>query len=299
MKKLVYIITGFLLSSSVIAQQLPFSESYFLDKYSLSSAYAGNSSNKSLFTSYRRDWSGLGAGPRTFRLSYSDGYNSNTGIGGKMIIDRAGIFQQFFALATYTYKLEFVPEHFLFFGLSAGIYRNSLNLSDYYNDPQYNFDPSLISKDVKSKVKFITDYSLVYSFNGIQAGVLFTNVNFGESSYKEVDLKYKPLSNFQLHATYEFNLKQDWNISPMVIVRGGGSIKTQLELASQVMYKKKVWGTLIHRGKGVWGFGIGANVYKSIVFNYNYNVSSNIAVNSFQNHEITLGINLGDFMKKD
>jgi type IX secretion system PorP/SprF family membrane protein len=298
MKKILIIFIGILNGASIFGQQLPLTENYFLDKYSLSSAYAGNSINKNFFASYRRDWSGLGGGPRTFRLNYNDVFMDKAGFGGKIVFDKAGIFQQFFGMATYTYHVEFIQNHFLFFGLSAGLYRNTLNFSDYYNDPNFTADPSLINKDVKSKIKFITDYSIVYSFNGLQAGLMFTNVSFGDAHYSEVSVKYAPLANYQVHVTYTYHYQDALDISPMVIVRGGSDINSQLELAAQVSYHKKVWGTLIHRGAGVWGFGVGANIYKSIVFNYDYNVSSSITVNAFQNHEITLGVNLGDFIKK-
>ena len=299
MKNILIIISALLLSSSLLGQQLPLTESYFVDKYALSSAFAGNSENSSLFASYRRDWSGVNTGPKTFRLSYHDGFKSKAGLGGKIIFDKTGIFQQFFGMATYTYRVEFAQSHFLFLGLSAGFYRNTLNFSDYYNDPNFTTDPTMINKDVKSKLKFVSDYSMVYSFNDLQAGVMFTNVNFGNSKYSGVDVKYKPLSNFLIHATYTIGLNDTWYFTPLVILRGGADIKSFLELAAQASYKKKVWASLIHRGEGVLGFGVGVNMYKGILFNYNYNMSSNIAVNSFQNHEITLGINLGDFMKKD
>ncbi|NJK96841.1 MAG: PorP/SprF family type IX secretion system membrane protein [Bacteroidales bacterium] len=298
MKNIIQIISGLLLCSSLWGQQLPLTESYFVDKYALSSAYAGNSDNKSLFASYRRDWSGVSTGPRTFRLSYHDGFQSKAGIGGKMVFDKTGIFQQFFGMATYTYRTEFVQDHFLFFGLSAGLYRNTLNFSNYYNDPNFTTDPTMINKDVKSKMKFVSDFSMVYSFKGIETGIMFTNINFGEASYSDVSVKYRPLSNYQIHASYTYALQQNWAFSPIVILRGGKDIGSQLEIAAQASYRKIVWASLIHRGKGVLGFGIGANPLKGIVFNYNYNLSSNITVNAFQNHEITLGLKLGEFLMK-
>jgi type IX secretion system PorP/SprF family membrane protein len=299
MKNIIQIISGLLLCSSMWGQQLPLTESYYVDKYALSPAYAGNSNNKCLFANFRRDWSGVGTGPQTFRLSYHDGFQSKAGIGGKIVFDKTGIFEQLFGLATYTYRIEFVQNHFLFFGLSAGIYRNTLNFSDYYNDPNFTTDPTMINKDVKSKMRFVSDFSAVYSFSGIETGVMFTNINFGEAEYSDVAVKYKPLSNYQFHATYTYELKQNWALSPLVILRGGKDISNQLELAVQASYRKIVWASLMHRGKGVIGVGIGANPYKGIVFNYNYNMSSSITVNAFQNHEITLGFKMGEFLKKE
>ena len=70
---------------------------------------------------------------------------------------------------------------------------------------------------------------------------MFSNISFGDASYKGVDLKYNPLANFQFHATYLYNINEDWDLTPLAIVRAGKFIKSQFELASQVMYLKKVW----------------------------------------------------------
>jgi type IX secretion system PorP/SprF family membrane protein len=298
MKKIIIILSAIILSASIMAQQVPFAENYALDKYSLSSAYAGNCKDKYLFMSYRRDWSGLAGGPRTFRISYNDAFKSKIGIGGKFIYDKAGIFDQLFAMGTYSYKLQVNKDQFIFFGLSGGIYRNSLNLGKYYNDPNYNLDPSLVDKNVNSKLKIMTDYSFVYSYNRIEAGLLFSNISFGDAKYSYSSVKYKPLSNFQLHATYTYTYSEDWDFTPTIIYRGGKYIKNQFEIATQAVFQNKFWGSFLFRDNNVWGLGFGAIVYKSILFSYSYNLSSRISPNAFQNHEFTLGLNISDFIKK-
>ena len=65
---LILLITG----AIAIAQQVPLSENYFLDKYSLAPSYAGNYNAKYLFTGFRSDWTGIKGGPKTVRLTYND-----------------------------------------------------------------------------------------------------------------------------------------------------------------------------------------------------------------------------------
>ena len=177
MKKIFITICVVLFASSLYAQQLPLTESYFVDKYSLSSAYAGNSENKSLFINYRRDWSGVSTGPRTFRLSYHDELGLNAGLGAKIILDQIGIFKNFFAMSSYSYRLKTAEDQFLIFGLSAGIHQNWIDFSEYYNDPDFNIDPTMINKDVKSNMMFASDFSMLYSYkNQLNAGFLFSNI---------------------------------------------------------------------------------------------------------------------------
>jgi type IX secretion system PorP/SprF family membrane protein len=292
MKKLIIVIIGFFTGVIVCAQQMPLSENYFLDKYSLSPSYAGNFNTKYLFMGYRSDWSGIAGGPKTLRLSYNDAFMQNAGYGGKFIYDKAGIFKQIIILGTYSYRVKISENHFILFGLSAGFYSNTLDLIDFYSDPKYNIDPALLSANVTSKLKFMSDISAVYKFKGIEAGFLFSNINFGDSKYQQVDVHYKPLANYQVHASYMYSISEKWDVSPLIILRGGKYIKSQFELASSVVYQKKLWASLLFRDPAIWGVGIGANIGKGLKIGYNFNIASSVAARFYNNHEICIGINI-------
>jgi len=300
MKRTIIILTSILAGAVINAQQSPLSEAYFMDKYSLAPSYAGNFNSKYLFLGYRSDWSGIEGGPKTFRLSYNDllPFMDNAGFGGKIVYDKAGIFNQLYLMGSYSYNLQVYDEHHVMFGLSMGLYHNSLNLLDYYNDPAYNIDPALIQQDLSSKIKFMSDFSIVYTWKGVEAGFLFSDLSFGNASYKETDLVYNPLSNFQLHATYLYNFAEGWDVSPLVIIRGGKYVKTQFEIASQVAWQKRFMGSLVFRDPGVLGFGFGANLDKGIRVAYNFNFATNVSMGAFNNHELTLGINISEFVSK-
>lgn len=299
MKKLLFIISGLLFAFILKAQQLPLSENYFVDRYSLSSAYAGNSDNKSLFASYRRDWSGVVEGPQTIRLSYHDGFKAKAGLGGKLIMDKFGIFQSFYGLATYSYRLQAATNQFIYFGLSAGLHQNTINFSEYYNDPNFTADPTMINKDVTSGVGLVSDFSMVYSSKGFQSGFLFSNISYSEYTYKSVKTIYNPFLQYQLHATYTIPLEVNWKIIPLVIFRGGKDTKSQLEMASQINYRDRLWADIGHRGKTVFRAGFGMNLAKGILFNYNFNFLSKASLNTFQNHELTLGLKLSTLLSPD
>jgi type IX secretion system PorP/SprF family membrane protein len=297
MKKLITIIVGIISGASLYAQQMPLSENYFLDKYSLSPSYAGNFNNKYLFMGYRSDWSGIEGGPKTLRLSYSDAYKQNMGYGGKFIYDVAGIFKQTILLGTYSYRVKLTEEQVILFGLSLGFYSSTLNISDFYNDPKYSLDPALVNANLTSKLKFMSDFSAVYRFKGLDAGLLFSNINFGDAKYQDVNIHYKPLSNFQIHASYTYAISEKWAVSPLMILRGGKYIKSQFEFASQVIYQKNFWGSLMFRDPGIWGAGIGANIGRGLKIGYNFNIATATAPRYFNNHEICLGVNIFELTK--
>jgi type IX secretion system PorP/SprF family membrane protein len=299
MKKIQIILVILLTGYALKAQQVPLSENYFMDKYSLMPSYAGNFNPKYLVMGYRSDWSGIEGGPKTLRITFNDalGLMKNAGYGGKMIFDKAGIFNQLYIMGSYSYKVNIAPEHLLMFGLSMGIYHNTINLSEYYNDPNYTIDPALINQDISSKIKFMSDFSVLYNWKKLETGVLFSNISFGDASYKDVDLKYNPLYNFQIHATYEYDFAEEWTVSPMVIVRGGGNIRSQFEAAARVMYIDRIWASLTFRDPGIFGVGIGGNITKGLKLSYNFNFASNVDLGVFNNHEVGIGINIWELMK--
>lgn len=299
MKKILIILTGILTGAMAFSQQIPLSESYFSDKYSFAPSYAGNFNPKFLFLGYRSDWSGIAGGPRTFRMSFNDDIMRNAGYGLKLIYDKAGIFNQLNIMGSYSYRLKVNDNNNILFGLSAGVYRNSLNLTDYYNDPNYNLDPSLIRSDIKSKLKFMSDVSLVWVMQKFEAGFMFSNISFGDAHYKEVEVKYNPVANFQAHATYDFQIGKNWDLVSLIILRGGQYVKSQYETAVQVLYREKIWGSLVFRDPGIWGAGLGLNIGKGLKLAYNFNFSSEVELNVYNNHEICLGFNIFEFLNKD
>ncbi|HOW41486.1 MAG TPA: PorP/SprF family type IX secretion system membrane protein [Bacteroidales bacterium] len=300
MKKLLTISAGILMATLLGAQQIPISENYFMDRYSLAPSYAGNHNAKYLMMGYRSDWTGIDGGPKTARLSYNDvfPFMKNAGYGGKIIYDKAGIFSQLYLLASYSYNLALNEDHHILFGLSMGAYKNRLNLTDYYNDPGYSLDPSLISQDINSKLKFMSDFSAVWTWNGAEAGISFSNITVNDASYKDVNLKYSPLANFQFHAAYLYSFSDDWDVEPLAIVRSGKYIKSQFELASQVVYIKKFRGSLVYRDPGIIGVGAGMNLDKGLQLGYNFNLATNVTMGAFNNHEISLGLNIFESMVK-
>lgn len=298
MKKSITALIIILFHGVIIAQQMPLSENYFMDKYALSSSYAGHFNPASVFTSFRSDWSGIKGGPKTLRLSYSDMLMTNAAWGGKIIYDKAGIFDQLYVMGTYSYSLKIVEGHKLLLALSAGIYHNRINFTDYYNNPNYNIDPVMTQQDVSSKLKFMSDFSALYLFRGIEAGIMFANINFGDARYDEVDVTYKPLANYQLHAAYSFLISDRWNVNPLLYFRGGKYISGQVGIASMVKYQDNIWGSLSFRDPGIWGFGFGANIAKGIRFSYNFNFAPSVALNIYNNHEIAIGVNIKDLVNK-
>jgi type IX secretion system PorP/SprF family membrane protein len=288
-----------LLPEMLYGQQFPFMDGYTMNPFTLSPAYAGIKNGRTLFIDYRSDWTGLEGSPTTCQLSYSDKFKQRVGLGARFIFDKTDIFKHTLVLGTYTYEVYIADDHILNFGLSLGFYRNSVDFAKYYNDPGYVQDLVLLNGLQKSKVLFATDISALYRYKQAEAGILFSNMMFGNAKYRNVDLTYKPLKNYLLHASYLFKLDEKWAVKPTVILRGGQKIPVMVELSPTVVWKENFWGTARFRSGGILGMGLGGEVYKGIIVNYSYNIITNVSLYTFGSHQLTMGIRIMDFMKKD
>lgn len=280
----------------VLGQQFPAMEGYCVNPLNLSPAYAGIRNSKTLFLDYRSDWTGIDGGPKTYQLSYSSKFKNRVGLGGRFIYDKTDIFKQTLILGTYTYEINFKEDNSLTFGLSAGLYRNSIDLTKYYNDPAYVQDLVLINGLQTSRIKFASDISILYKHKNIDAGIYFSNMMFGTAKYRNTDMTYKPLKNYLLHISYLIKLDDKWSVEPLAILRGGEHVPLQFEISPTAYWNNRFWGTAVVRSSGTIGFGLGGEIYKGLLLNYSYslnnNINSRMPANPFGSHQITLGIRL-------
>jgi type IX secretion system PorP/SprF family membrane protein len=292
MKKSVYISMLIMITGTLSAQQFPFMEGYNVNPFSLSPAFAGIHNPNTLFLDYRSDWSGLEGGPKTYQISYSSRLYKKVGLGGRFIYDKTDIFKQTLLLGTYTYEINFAQKHSINFGLSGGLYKNSIDMAKYFNNPDYVNDAALISGLERSKLKFVSDISILYRTGNFESGILFSNLMFGSAKYSAVEVSYKPFNNYMIHTGYNFQVADRWEIKPFVLWRAGKNTPGLLEVATAVTYNKKVWATAVYRSAGIWGLGAGAQLLDGVLINYSYNLSTNVAMNIFGSHQITLGFRL-------
>ena len=61
-----------------------------------------------------------------------------------------------------------------------------------------------------------------------------------------------------------------------MVLRGGQHIPSQLDLSAELKWKETFWATTLLRTSGIFGVGLGGEVYQGIILSYSYNLSNNI-----------------------
>jgi type IX secretion system PorP/SprF family membrane protein len=302
MKKIIILFAVFL-PSIAFSQQFPYIDGYNVNQFILSPAYAGIYNTNTLFIDYRSDLTGFEGGPTTYAISYNNrlragdnskyaNFLSRVGLGGKFVYDKADIFTQTLIIGTYTYEIKLTEDQKINFGISAGLYRNSIDLAKYYNDPKYVLDEAILNGLEKSYVKFATEISALYRYRRVEAGIVFSNMMFGVVKYPNSDLTYEPFKNYVLHSSYLSAIDEIWSIRSTVILRGGHNIPAQIELSPTIIWNNRLWATTFLRSAGILGLGAGGEVYDGIILNYSFGIGTQIILNTFGSHQLTLGVKL-------
>jgi type IX secretion system PorP/SprF family membrane protein len=126
MKKIVAALAFWGSISISVAQQTPSFDHYLVNPYLVNPAAAGmNGTN--VIIDYRKQWSGFTGAPETQVLSVDGAIKKDKiGLGVMVLNDQVNILANTGAYATFAYRAKFSENHFLRFGLSAGMNQNRI-----------------------------------------------------------------------------------------------------------------------------------------------------------------------------
>ena len=124
-----------LISPMAFSQQLPATDEYLLNRFSLSPANAGIDNGFGAFSSLRQNWVGIAGAPQTQTISFNGPLNEGKmGFGGNITMDQAGIFRQMQASLDYSYIVKISDKQNIRFGIAAGMNEAYIDLSGHGAD---------------------------------------------------------------------------------------------------------------------------------------------------------------------
>jgi type IX secretion system PorP/SprF family membrane protein len=295
MKKLFLAISYWLIANSLFSQQLPLSNQYTLNKFSLSPAYAGTGEAFEVFGSYRNEWINIPGAPESRTISANGVICKNMGLGGMISSQSAGIFQNLSASMSYAYHIKLSGDHLLSFGLGIGMLESRVNIAGALAQA----DPvAANSADVHAMV-LDAGFGILYRYKDLHVGISIPRM-LG-SKIKDVNGKtvYSLAMQQGFNIGYKYAIKNDWAIDPVVKISAVKDASLFYELAVPIIYKKKVWLAPYYK-KTDMALGIGGSPYNNFLVNYSYEFSSKgIMGESGGTHEITIGWRMSSKKKSD
>jgi type IX secretion system PorP/SprF family membrane protein len=278
----------------ISAQQLPILDNYLVNPVSISPAFSGKYYKFQAMVTHRIEGTGISGAPVIGNINIDAGIGKNMGVGGSILLNKAGIFKNFSANLNYAYHLQLAKLHFLSFGISAALYQNSMDVSDVIvNDPN---DPMLINHSKISESYFNVGASLLYNFKDFNFSIYFPLLFNNKSFYVNSPYQYVLTMNrnFLIYSNYTLGLSDDWKMKFDVLFRYTQQLPWTIEVSTMVKFRNSYWIGLMYRKPSIIGVTAGLAIINSIVINYNYEfLGSTMMGKSGGSHEVTLGFRLG------
>jgi len=276
------------------AQQTPMTTQYLFNPYALNPAMAGYFNYSEIYLNYRREWTNIANGPKTFRLNgFGNVYKEKMWLGGEIYMDKTGAISQFKASASYSYILETGDNQRIFFGVWASYYQNSVSLSDMTGiDPN---DPLLNGGSAVNGSAFNAGFGIDYNWQGLNVGFAMPNALADNSYYSNPGkIDFKMQREFLMHASYLFSVADNWQVQAFSVYRKVKNMPGNFEISAMAIFLKQAWAGLLYRNTGAVAINIGGYAGYGIALNYSFELGTGgINKGSGSTHEITLSYRFG------
>ena len=292
--KNILIITILLISVVGFSQQMPQTNVYGYNKYTINPAYAGASGCTEINFSHLNQWVKIEGAPTTSLLSANTRVGKSLGVGGQILIDKIGMLQQVSGLGSVSYGFTFANVHKVRAGLSLGF-------NQYRLDPSSAivFDPNdpIVTGGNQSAGTVNTEIGFTYNWNNLEISMASKQLiqaysNFGYEGLNGYGLK----RHATMYASYNVDINDKWTVKPSLFAKGTTN-GYQLDINADAIYKNFIYAGLGYRTRVGLIARAGVNIQDLFFVGYAYETPmSNIAGYSAGSHEFMLGLR---FCKKE
>jgi type IX secretion system PorP/SprF family membrane protein len=207
-----------------------------------------------------------------------------SGLGLKAISDSRGAFQTFKSDVSYGFQTTFSEQHFLRFGVSAGIYNSSINTGRIQNyELLDNTDPTLNSNNM-NYTQFMTGMGVVYTYKGLDVS----------ASLPQVVSTTQALNSY-LHSAVFYKIKANDKISiqPWISYQNMAVTKNLTGIFTKVSYKDLIWTQLGYQSNKSFMGALGVS-FENIGISYGFRLSNpDLKQVSGAMHEMAISFKFG------
>lgn len=288
-KKGLLLVFVFFAAIGVNAQQLHFHSQYMFNPYLHNPAFAGSKDYTVLTASFRNQWTGFTDAPRTATLSGHFSLKDNMGLGMALYSDQTGPTSRTGGMASYAFHIP-LDNAIMSFGLSAMAFQYSLDKTLLTTDVPGDL---AIQGEVVSRIVPEATFGMVFRSNEYWIGVAIPQliqmkVDIGPDNYLN-----KMNRHYYASGGYKFDVADDLELEPSVMLKATTAAPLQLDLNSKVIYKEMMWLGFSYRTGDAAVAMLGLEKGK-FSFGYAYDVTlTSIKSYSSGSHEIFVGYRIG------
>ena len=280
MKQLLYI-TLTLLVLNTTAQTLSYDfYTYRLDNmFNVNPAYAGKGDGINIVLSAQSQNKGVAYANKNLMAGLYSKLSSKQALGGKIIYDTRGAFQNIKADLSYAYIAQIADKHSVSFGLSAGVYNRAMNVSKIENYQMLELSDPTLSNSFYNQTQFSAGAGLLYTLKGLDVSI----------SLPHMISTNQPFNSYvNASAFYTINAGTKFKITPWVSYQNIPVTKSVTSFMLKAAFKEFVWLQVGYQTNQSINMALGLH-YENIGLAYGYRMS-NKEFNSITNgmQEITL-----------
>ena len=239
-----------------------------------------------------REWVQFQDAPLTYLASYSGRFRENIGVGLGVFQQNYGVLTTFGGILNFAYNARLNSDNNLTFGINVGTYKSGLNsgkVETNFDDPSLENIPSNFMLSVSPGVNFGTAF---FDFGVSVNNLVLYNFNTSEM------IKDNPEQTIQAHIMYTGYMESrgflDESKFTGLVRSEFKKGKTVLSGTAMLTVPVGIWGQVGYNTLyGIHG-GIGLNVTKQILIEYNYEKAMGDLTEFGSSHSITLAYKLNN-----
>jgi type IX secretion system PorP/SprF family membrane protein len=273
-------------------QEFPWSLQYITNLHTINPAFVGIWNQSGFMFSTRTNWVGITGAPLMQQFSFhTPVIDKASGVGLNIQRRNTGLEKQLFITGDYSYQVRLDINHFLRFGLRAGIVNFDNNLSDYQPypdhipDPEYSTDVRLYSMSVFGigAVYFSEDLFISLSVPQIVSNSFKVNRNNVSSSPE--------FKTIYLSGGYVFKMPKSVRFRPNLLIIGTVGKPVYFDAAALIYLPVGLQIGASLRSNGEVCFSCQYTIQNKLKIGYaaDYGLNTDIRKYQLGTHEIVIG----------
>lgn len=276
-------------ADALLAQQLPFSNQYLVNRHVLSPALSGITGGVEAFVSYQKNTLHFPGGPEYKTLFISGPVYGNMSLGGSVTKSSITIFDGFSGELDYAYHLRISEKNFIHFGLSFTLNENHVFI-DYNQYQSMQNDPFMM----ESRKSLSYGFGVAYTRNSFQLGVSIPRLGESRLQRSGESAQYSIEGLLRVHTSYCFDFSRSFSLEPSIIVEKSAVEPLWYNVSALLRIKEISYLEFHYRQGNIMGFGFGVSPAKKFLLAYSYDLSgTGIMKYSSGIHEISIGFMIG------
>ncbi len=247
------------------SQDLSVYNQFYFNPFLYNPAFVGSNGGTEVNTVFRQQWLGIDDAPISGTLTLQHASAGNVRLGLTVTHESVVILQRNSALITAGYRLPLGYEQSLTFGISAGIGRYGLDLSQVDRS-----DPAL-SNSLSSTLYADGNFGFMYQLKALKLGFAVNNI-FDANPYSQENfsnLKFSNLESMVGSVSYRFQFENNpIAFEPYLLYRSSGPDFRQAEAAGVFYYQDNIWVGGAYRYESNPALFVGFNLFQNLKVSY-------------------------------